>query len=116
MKERVRSLLEGRAKALAFQAREMEEGGEGHLLFLPGWQGAEGCLCDLQAEGGSGAGVEAFGRAVLVGVLKQTTLDVYCLQVNTLEKAFDVTWFTNAGCSRALEETRLLSLFEVISI
>lgn len=65
---------------------------------------------------------EIFGKTLLLGLLKLKVSDVLCLQNNSQERSFDVTFVTNASCERVIEESRRLvgtkplSGFEVISL
>ena len=66
---------------------------------------------------------EAFGQGLLLDFLKFKLEDVLYLQLNNLERSFEVTFFKNADCQQALkgcreqaEVTVPISLFEVTSL
>uniref|UniRef100_A0A8C7W286 CCHC-type domain-containing protein n=1 Tax=Oncorhynchus mykiss TaxID=8022 RepID=A0A8C7W286_ONCMY len=51
---------------------------------------------------------EAFGRTLLMGQLKLTVKDVLCLQDNPLERAFDVTLYTEEKYEEMMRKAREL--------
>ena len=65
---------------------------------------------------------EAFGQELVLTFLEFKLEDVLCLQLNNLERSFEVTFFKNADCQQALKgcreqtEVRPISLFEVTSL